>query len=177
MAPKDGKALFMLTHAPGKTLQEAANAVMQQFSLQALESGEVNVNGLRALRIVADQRPQQQQQQQQQQQATARVLSYLIEYRGTIYLMIGASSVADFNAYYPIFLNTMQSFRELTDASKINKKPQRVRIKKVSQDATLQQVLRGYNVPDSKLEEMALLNSMMLTDRIASGTLIKVVQE
>ncbi|HEU0111432.1 MAG TPA: hypothetical protein VFQ73_11170, partial [Flavisolibacter sp.] len=106
-----------------------------------------------------------------------RTLSYLIQYGNTIYHMIGVSAAADFNAYAQLFTNTMQSFRELTDASKLNKKPERVRIKTVTQAGTLQQVFRQFNVPDKRLEEMALLNSMRLTDNISSGTLIKIVSE
>ena len=55
MAPKDGKALMFLALAPGKSLTEAANAILQQNKLQTVESREVTVNGLRALYMVADQ--------------------------------------------------------------------------------------------------------------------------
>lgn len=169
MASKDGKALLMLTLGRGNSLQEAANAMVQQYKLQVVESREVNVNGLRALAVVAD--------QAQQNGGVIRTLSYLIQYGNTIYHMIGVSAAADFNAYAQLFTNTMQSFRELTDASKLNKKPERVRIKTVTQAGTLQQVFRQFNVPDKRLEEMALLNSMRLTDNISSGTLIKIVSE
>ena len=177
-APQDGKAVMFLTLAPGKSLQEAANAVLQQNSLQALDSREITVNGLRAISIVADQRVQQtQQQQQQQQQPQVRTLIYLIQHGENIYLHLGATRIADFNYYSQIFTNSFQSFRELTDSEKINRKPERVRIKTVNQSATLDQVLRSYRVSDNKrLEEHALLNGMKLTDRVNAGTLIKVIE-
>lgn len=174
MAPKDGKAMMMFTFAPGKTLQEAAGTFLQQNQLQAVDSREVNVNGLRALSVVAD---QQQQQGQQQQQSPIRTLSYFIQYGDAIYLIFGVSAINDFNYYSQQFTNTMQSFRQLTDASKINRKPERVRIKTLSQASTLEQAFRNYNVPTKRLEEFAVLNGMKLNDRVTKGTLIKIIEQ
>lgn len=168
MAPRDGKAMMMLTMAPGKSLQEAANAVLQQNQLTVVESRETTVNGLRAIAMVADQR---------QEQGTLRTLSYLIQYGDAIYLMLGVSNAANFNAYSQYFSNTMQSFKQLTDAAKLNKKPERVRIKTVSQATTLEQALRTFGAPAARLEEFAILNGMTLKERLPAGTLIKVISE
>ncbi|MEJ7913807.1 MAG: M48 family metalloprotease [Chitinophagaceae bacterium] len=177
MAPKDGKALMFMTLAQGTSLQQAASATLQKYRLQALESRETSVNGLPAIAVVADQVPQQQQGQQQQQQGAAvRTLSYFIQYGGAIYHILGVSSAADFAAYSGTFTATMQSFRQLTDASKLNRQPDRVRIKELTQDATLEQALRKYNVPDSKIEEMAILNGMGRTERVTRGMMIKVIE-
>jgi len=173
MAPKDGRAMMMLTLAPGKTLQESANAILQGYNLQALESKEISVNGLPALAIVADQKPAEGQQQQQQ---VVRTLSYLIQYNNTIYHMIGVTSSNDFNNYLQLFTSTMGSFRQLTDPDKINRKPELVRIKTVKQSSTLEQALRSFNVEQKRLEEFAIVNGMKLTDRVAQGSLIKVME-
>ena len=175
MAPKDGRAMMMLTLAPGKTLQEAANAILQRYSLKALESKELSVNGLPAVAIVADQVSAEQQQTQQQQ--VIRTLSYLIQHNGMIYHLIGVTSSNDFNNYLPLFTSTMGSFRELTDASKINRLPERVRIKTVKQNSTLRQALQSFNVPTKRMEEFAVVNGMKLTDRVAQGSLIKVIEQ
>ena len=175
LAAKDGKALMMLMLATGTSLRDAATATMQQYKLQAVDSREINVNGLSAIAVVADQ--QTQQQQQQQQAAPIRTLSYFIQHGSNIYHLIGVSAVNDFNTYAPYFENSMKSFRELTDASKINKKPQRVRIKTVRQNGTLEQALKTYNVQDKRLQEFAILNGKQLTDRVTTGTLIKVIEE
>ncbi len=171
IAPKDGKAVMIMTLGQGKTVQEAANAVMQQYKLQALESREVTVNGLRALSVVADQQPQQ-----QGQAASVRTLSYFIEYGGNIYHLLGVSSIADFNAYASFFTSSMQSFRQLNDPLKINKKPERVRIKTAAA-GTLEQAFRQFRVPDNRHEEMAVLNGMKLSDRLTQGMLIKIIAE
>lgn len=174
MAPKDGKALMMMTLASGKSLEEAASAVVQQNNLQVIQSDNVTVNGLSAIAMVADVKPQQ---QQQQQAASTRTLIYIIKHSESMYLLLGASSVADFNTYSPYFSQTMKNFKELKDAAKINKLPERVRIKTVKQAGTLQQTLVNYKVASKRLEEMAILNGMNLTDRVSQGSLIKVVEQ
>jgi predicted Zn-dependent protease len=90
---------------------------------------------------------------------------------------MGVSLASDFSAYAPYFSRTMESFRELNDPAKLNKKPERVRIKTVKQAGSLSQALRSYNVTDKRLEELALLNGMQLTDPVTAGMLIKVLEE
>ncbi|WP_192820292.1 M48 family metalloprotease [Rufibacter sp. LB8] len=178
MAPADGQALMFLTLAPGKTLEEAGQQMLQQYGLQALDSRQVTVNGLPAIMIMSQPAPQQQTQQgqQQEQPQDIRALSYLIQYGGNIYNITGVSPTATFNNLTPAFTSTMQNFRQLTDQEKINRKPELVRIKTVKQAATLSQVLQSFQMPAKKLEELAILNGMALTDRVAAGTLIKVVE-
>lgn len=175
MASPDGKAMLMLMLAQGTNLQQAASTTLQQFGLTAIGSREITVNGLPALQVEAQQQPQQ--QQQQQGAAMLRTLSTFIQYNNTIYHLIGVSSSTDYNAYGNVFLNTMQGFRTLTDASKLNRKPERIRIRTTAQAATLDQVLRGYKMPANRLEELAILNGMLLTDRVAAGTMIKTIGE
>ena len=150
-------------------MQQAASTAMQQYKLQVVDSREISVNGLPTLAVVAD------QPAQQQGAPSLRTLSYFIQHRGNIYHLIGVSAGGDFNAYAPYFENSMGSFRELTDATKINKLPERVRIKTVQQSGTLEQALRSYNVPERRLQELALLNGRLLTDRVEANSLIKIL--
>lgn len=168
LASKDGKAMMLLMLAQGASLQEAASGVLQKYKLQLVENRNVNVNGLNAIAMVAD---------LQQQQGNLRTLSYLIQYGGNVFHLIGVSGVADFNTYSTYFSNTMQNFKALTDAAKLNKKPERVRIKTVSQALTLEQALRNYKVPEKRLEEFAVLNGMKLSDQVAAGTMIKIIEQ
>ncbi|WP_242927204.1 M48 family metalloprotease [Pontibacter vulgaris] len=175
MAPKDGKAMMLLTLAPAGTLESSAQQLLQKYQLQPIESKSTTVNGLPALAIVADQKSEQQQQQQQQQ--VVRTLTYLIQYGGNNYAMIGVTSSDNFNSYFPLFSGTMQNFKQLTDQEKINRKPERVRIKTLKANGTLGQALQSYNIPSKRLEELAILNGMRLDDRLTAGSLIKVVEQ
>jgi len=174
MAPQDGQALMYLTLAPGKTLDEAGNAMLQKNNLQLVDSRQLSVNGLSALALIADTR---QDPQQQQQRAPLRTLSYLISYDGNIYHMLGVSAVSTFNNYNGFFTNAMQSFKVLTDASKLNKKPERVRIKAVAANSTFEQVMRYFKMPDARIEELGILNGMQKNTALAKGSLIKVIED
>ena len=171
MAPKDGKALMMLKLAAGNSLQEATNTIVQQYKLVPVETRNITVNGLQAVYMIADQQPQQ------ANQPALRTMSYIIQYNGSIYHLIGVSTITDFNNYTGSFNYTMQGFQLLTDPVKLNKKAERVRIKSVGSAMTLAQFFRQYKLPEARLEEFAILNGMQLTDNLVPGTLIKIIAE
>jgi predicted Zn-dependent protease len=167
MAPQDGRALLMLMLAQGNNLQQAAQATMQQYQLQAVGSRETTINGFPALLVEG--------QQQQQQGGVLRTLSAFIQYNNLIYHFIGVSAAADYAAYSQFFLGTMQNFRTLTDAAKLNRQPERLRLRSVNTATTLEQALRGFGIPAARLNEFAILNGLNLNDRVAAGTMIKVI--
>ncbi|CAN5589344.1 M48 family metalloprotease [soil metagenome] len=177
MVQPDGKAMLILTLAQGESLEAAAQKMVQDYNLKVVESKKDNVNGLPALALVADVQPQQQQQQQQQQQAQLRLLSYLIQYGGNIYNILGVSALNDFNNYSQAFLSTMTNFKELNDPEKLNRKPDRIKIKPVRQNGTMAQALRDLQVKDDKIQELALLNGMDPEEKVTQGMLVKVVEK
>jgi predicted Zn-dependent protease len=172
MASKDGRAMMLLTLAPGESLEAAAQAILKNYQLTVVESQKDNVNNLPAIAMVADQVSQDQQQQQQ----SVRTLIYVIAHGEQIYAMIGASVMEGFNTYAPTFKASMTRFNTLTDPAKLNKKPERVRIKTVQQNASLSDALKAHRVEGKRLEELATLNGMKLTDRVEKGSLIKVIE-
>ncbi|WP_299757007.1 M48 family metalloprotease [uncultured Pontibacter sp.] len=173
MAPKDGKAMMNLMLVPGETLEEAAQQLMQGYNLQPVESKNITVSGLPAIAIVAD----QQQQQQQQQQQVIRTLTYLIRYGGYNYSLMGITTANDFNTYFQTFSNTMQNFAELTEADKLNRQPKRIQIVTVQQPASLSQIFQNNNVSKDRMEELAILNGLELTDQVERGTMIKLISK
>ena len=169
LAPKDGKALMMLMLSKSNSLQDAANSFVQQNKLTAVETRSITVNGIPAYYLIADLQPQQ------QGQASLRTMSYFIQFNGNIYHLLGVSALSDFNTYVNNFRATMEGFKQLTDVDKLNKKPDRIRISTVGSAMTLSQFFRQQNVPETKMEEHAILNGMKLTDNITQGTLIKII--
>lgn len=166
MATQDGSALMLLTLASGQSLQDAASAAAEKYKLRVVESRPITVNGLEAFYVLAD---------QAQQSGTVRTTSYYIRHNGAIYHIIGAASLANWDRYAGSFTETMNGFRVLTDPGKINRKADRIMIKQVNGETTLRDALKANNIPDSRLEEFAILNGMALTDRLGAGTLIKVL--
>lgn len=170
MASSDGKAMMIFTIAQGASLESAAEAVLKNYQLTLVESQKRTVNGLSAIAMIADQQTDQSQQK-------LRTLIYVISHNKNIYAMIGATASQTFGTYAPTFEKAMEGFNNLTNSEKINRKPERVRIKTAQQSGTLSSVLKYYKTPDKRLEELAILNGMQLTDRVEKGTLIKTIGE
>jgi predicted Zn-dependent protease len=170
VAPKDGKAILMMSLANGNNLQAAAEKVISDNNLKVLESEEVKVNGLNAISILADVKPKE-----GAQSSSVRTLSYLISYNNAIFHILGASSVGDFESYSRNFSQTMKNFKELTEASKLNKLAERIRIKTVQKTGSLKQALSNYKVAESRMEELSILNGMQLSDQVQQGSLIKII--
>jgi len=172
MAPKDGNALMIFTMAPQKTLDEAAQKTLADLKLTVLDSKRTTVNGFPAIAAISQQVTQNQQTGAQQ---TIKVMSYLIEYNNAILVFHGVSDDAGFNNYYRIFESTMRNFDKLTDPSKLNVQPNRIKIVAVPTAGTVAQTFKTFKVPDSQIKELALLNNMELTDRVEKGKLIKII--
>ena len=177
MASKDQKAMMILTLAPEKTLEEAANAVVQKHKLKVVDQRNTNINGLQAIVQIADQIPEAAQNTQQAAQNTTRVMTTFIAYNGMNYLIHGIAGTADYAQYERSFSNTMMGFRALTDYAKINVTPYKIRIKTVYNDGTLLDALRAFNMPEKRHKELAILNGMELTDRVSRGMLIKTIEK
>ena len=169
MAHADGNALMILKPEAGESLKAVAQSILQNYQLTPVESEETTVNGLPAFVMVAD--------QQQQRGQAIRTLTYLISYRGNIYSIMGISSQENFNRFSPFFNKTMTNFSPLTDPEKLNRQPYRVRIKTVREPGTLAQALRNHQVPQDRLDEMAMLNGMELDDKVGLGMKLKVVEK
>jgi predicted Zn-dependent protease len=174
MAPEDGRAMMVFMLAQQKSAQEAAEATLQELNLTVLETKRETVNGLPAVAVISQQVSQNQQTGQQQ---AIKVMSYFIEYSGQVYVFHGVSSDVDFNSFARLFESTMASFNRLTDAARLNVQPTRIRVKKVQQNGTLADAFRYFGVPQSQMNELALLNNLELTERIQSGKLLKIIGE
>lgn len=171
MADPNGKAMMALTLGQGATLEEAAQKFISENKLTLISSENGNVNGYKAIALVADQTNEQDATQ------SIRILNYLIEYDGKIFQIYGVAQKTTFAGFRSTFKSTMQSFNKLTDQSKINVKPERIRIKTVSKAGTLRAVLNTFKVEAARQKEHAILNGMELADQLKAGTLIKIIEK
>lgn len=174
MAPSDGNALMIFTLAKQNNAEEAAQATLKELNLDVLETDARRVNGLPAFVTVSEQVSQNQQTGEEQ---AINVLSYFIEYSGSVYVFHGVSSDSDFNSFTGTFESTMSNFDELTDPGKLNVQPKRIRIREVRNSTTVADALRSFGVPQEKLEEFALLNKKEITDRVQAGERLKTLGE
>ena len=168
-APADGKSLIVMTAGDGSvSLEKTAQALVDQHKLNVINDKTVNVNGFNALAFVADQTNEQTGQ-------VIRLMTYIIKYGNINYIFHGMADQADFNSYSRIFENTFKGFRKLTDQSKINVKPERIKIQTVRTTGTLSAALKSFNVPSNRLNELSIVNGMQLSEQVTKGDLIKTV--
>jgi predicted Zn-dependent protease len=174
MAPKDGNALIVFTLSPQKTVEEASQSSLKELGLTITENRKATVNGLPALVTLSN---QVSQDQSTGQQKTIMVLSYFIDYNGSIYVFHGVSDEADFKNFSPLLDRNMSTFSKLTDPSKMNVKPRKVIVKSVTRAGTLADAFQSFGVKQAQMKEFALLNNMELTDKVQAGKLVKVIGE
>ena len=170
MAPEDGKAMMMLTLTEANSPEEAAQKLIEQHKLKVVESKNVTVNGLKAFAMVSD-------QTNEQTNESIRIMTYLISYNGLIYTFHGLTLPDSFDYYVKLFNNTMRGFNILKDPAKINVVPERIVVKTVNQPSTLNTFLTQQKMPPSRHEEIAILNSMQLTDPLEKGMMIKTISK
>jgi len=174
MAPKEGNAMMVFSMARQDNLDEAAETTLSDLELNVLDSERTTVNGMPAISAVSDQTSQNQQTGEQQ---TIKVVSYFIDYNDAIYVFQGVSTGADFNSWFRTFESTMMNFNRLTDPAKLNVQPKRINVRRVQRASTLAQALDSFGVPQSQMDDLALLNNMELTDRVQAGKLLKTIVE
>lgn len=173
MAPESGKAMMQLTAGSG-TLEEIKAQMITNYKLTERSSQNTTVNGMKALTFVADQIPQA-DQSQQQTQTTSRLLVYLIEYNGLVYNILGVAAEADYPTYEADFKRVCTQFKVLNDSDKLNRQPDRIRIKTVAKAGTFQDVLNTFGQPSARFNELAILNGMELTTPLTQGMKLKTI--
>jgi predicted Zn-dependent protease len=166
MVSQEQNAVILFAMAPEKTPAAAAKAFLNESQAVVVKSESTQVNGMQAQRIISDVTTEQ---------GVIRVLSYFIQKDGTVYVFLGYTGQARFDGYFSVFDQTMGRFRNLTDASKINVRAERLAVKRTTAQGSLRQALRNFGAPENKWESLAIVNGMKLDDAVPGNTIIKVV--
>jgi predicted Zn-dependent protease len=172
--PPDNKALILFTMSNQKSLQSAVDSTLAQYKLQLQRSEKRTVNGMPAIVTLSK---QTNQDSSTGTTSTNIVMSYFIEYGSIYYVFHSVSTEADFQNYSGAMESSMKTFAKLTDASKINVRPQKIHVMNVQRTGTLASIFNSFGVPQDKMNEYALLNDLELTDQVQAGKLIKIVGE
>lgn len=171
MAPPDGKALMVFTTATASSLGEAADNTIGQLELDQQERSNTIINGMPAIITVSEQVNQDQATGQKQ---TNRIMSGFIDYNNEYYVFHGVASEADYNTYAGTFRTNMDTFSSLSDPSKLNREPLRIKIRKVQNTGSLAKAFSDLGVAQDKIEELALLNNLEPDDTVQEGKALKV---
>jgi len=163
---KDEDAVIQLSTADAASSAQAVDEFVKQTNAVVQSRERLSVNGLRSEKVVA---------QLVSDQDTLQTLSYFIAKGGTVYILHGLTALDGFSKYSATFAKTAGGFRNLTDPSKMNVKPQSLAVKAAGKAGNLRTILRQFGAPEAEIENLAIMNGLQLTDNVAAGTLIKTV--
>jgi len=143
-------AIVQLGLAGNASPQQAAQQFLSQQGVQAGQASTSNINGLPAASSYF---------QAQTEQGTIQGIVSFISYGGTTFGLMGYTPAGKLNSYEQLFLNTIRSFGELRDPSKINVSPAKVELVKLNRSMTLEQFNSQYpsTIP---IEELAIINEV-----------------
>ncbi len=167
MATSDGKAAILFSLASEKDPSSAASQFVTNNQAQVQSQNSIRVNNFNAIKLVSVLAGESQ---------TLQLVSYFIAKDALVYVFHGFAAQTEFSQYQSTLQIPMQGFANLSDASKINVKPDLLQIKRVNSTTTLRQALKNNGVADKYLDELAIINGLELTSNVPANTLIKVVE-
>jgi predicted Zn-dependent protease len=157
-------AIIQLALAGQTPPQQAAQQFLSQQGIQAGNASTASINGLPAASSYF---------QAQTEQGTIEGLVSFISYGGQTFGLMGYTAAGKLGSYDRIFQNTIRSFSELRDPSKINVQPARLEVVRVPRQMSLEQFNAQY--PSSiPIEELAIINELEGPDSvIPAGRMVK----
>ena len=167
MFPQSQDASIILTMDQTSSPAQAAKNYVQSTNAIVQASIPARINGLQAQKVIS---------RILTETDSLSVMSFFIKKESTVYAMHGFTAKNNYSKYNRIFSNTINRFKPLIDPKKMNITPKRIKMKTVKKSNSLRSVLKGYGIPEEKLESMAVLNGMQLNDTIKSNTKVKIVQ-
>lgn len=159
-----GDAQIALTLAGKVAPSTALQNFFQQQGVQAGQSSTAAING----------NPAALAQFTAQNQDGSQIAGYVayINQDDVTYQLVAITPRQQINAYDAVFRNTIGSFQRLTDSRLLNAKPQRLRLVQLRSAMTLAEFNQQY--PSAiPIAQLALINGMQQSTRIAAGTLVK----
>ena len=158
----------------GKTT-ESAEEVARKQATEIAESGgkligedRITVNGLACF--------QQAYAITQQDQSQVRMQRSYLKKGDHVFVFSAMSQAASYAKYESSFKAVVGSFRELADASKIDRAPKRLTLVKANGSDTLQAVFKKTGLPERSWATFAVMNGLELAAVPAPGRLIKTVK-
>jgi predicted Zn-dependent protease len=143
-------AMIQLGLAGKASPQQAAQQFLSQQGVQAGQTSTASINGLPAASSYF---------QAATEQGTIEGLVSFISYGGTTFGLMGYTPAGKLQAYDRVIQNTIRSFTELRDQSKLNVSPARVELVRLDRQMTLEEFNSRYpsTIP---LVQLAIINEV-----------------
>lgn len=171
LAPKDGNgAVILQIDESSESLESYAAKKASTFeNRQFIQEQRLNINGLASFQQLYD--------IPQESSESLRTRMSFIQYDKHIYSFTSISTQSDFNKYDFQFGTIVGSFKKLTDRSRLNRQPQRVRLVKADGRSSLRQIFKKQGMSDDLSTKMAIMNGLDIGAVPERGRRIKVIKQ
>lgn len=167
MVEPNQNAILVFTFArDASSAADAGQKLAGQQGITVRDGGSTSVNGNQAYYVLGDAQTNNQ---------TIRFLVYYIEYRGSVYQMLGYATQQTFSNYERAFRSSMTGFKSVSDPNVLNVQPNRVKIEKVG-GGTFANIVSGRLPKGTSAETVAILNQVSLQTSVSPGTELKFIQ-
>jgi len=166
MVEGQNRATMGFSSTKEKSAQDAAGKFLNQQGLRVIQRGPMRSNDLPAYVAVADAQTQNGQ--------VVSIMTYFVEYRGSVYHFVGYAPQQAFGTFRSAFLQTMQGFGEIQDQRILNRQPVRLALQTVSRPAPLRDLVPKTLPAPFKLDDVAIVNQLEPNQQVAQGTVLKI---
>ncbi len=161
---KAGVVLFGIQQG---TVDQIARGFVAAIKATVHSSSMQTINGMRATRLETSAVSGQQK---------IRIVSHFFQRGSEVFAFHGVADAAGFQRLAATLETPAASLAPLTDRALLNRQPQRVVVKSISRDASLEETLRGFKVATALWPRIAWMNELRLTDRLHPGQRIKIIE-
>jgi len=167
MIAKNEKAIMVFKLEAVNSEGQAASKFINDNKLTVISQQTIKVHGASAQKVVASANTNQ---------GVLQLMAYFIKKDGNVYSFIGYSIQAEYPNYEAAFTKTMSGLNTLTDRSKLNRQPDRIRVRKVTSNTTMENAFKSFGISADDLKQHALLNGALpLNTQVKAGMLLKTV--
>ena len=166
MGTENQTAVIIFTLAQGATPQEAAVKFATNNKVTVANQQSITVNGMEGFQTSG---------KMSGDGSEIAITSYFIRKDDSIFVFHGLSSPTDAEKNVGVFHNTAYGFKTLTNQSLIDVSPERIEVRKIDSNKPLSEVFNDFDVPEEKLEKLAIINGIELNDLVEAGTRIKII--
>jgi predicted Zn-dependent protease len=160
-------AAVILTLSSSKSPDQASSAFVRSSGARIHSSEAITINGLPARLMTCSVRTDR---------GLLALRAGFVEKGGSVFQIIGVSSPEGYKAKARDLEYCIRGFRELSDPSRLEAAPERIRIVRASSSGPLRAILAAQGVPASRVSEMALINGKGPDDAVEAGFKLKIIR-
>jgi predicted Zn-dependent protease len=158
-------ALLQITLSQGTSSKEAAAQFFSQSGMQSERQETGSLNGLPAVSAIFSVTTDQ---------GVLQGKAAFVEYRGYVYQLLGYTTEQLWTQYRDIMIESIGSFRRLTDSNILQMQPMHLKIVTVRNSSTLGELAKQVGSP-VQLETLAVINQTQANASFKDGDRIKMV--